>query len=316
MAKPANPKLTLRTDLTDFGFGLMQDHKELMDEISFFAPTAACGTMGGRYAKFHEQQHFIRLRTKRGAGGETATARWAAEMVDFLLNNDALKISIDTEAELPLASDGGTMLERSKLQTLQSQAIVSLAATIHDMVRTQVAAHPTFGDWTADNCNPILELWKASLGIYKLTGFFPNRIAMSPLMWYCLTENLQVKADYKQFIPLLDPAMISKRIPGNPEIRILKGAGLEGGFDQDNAELKPFVGEGAWVFFANPVKSVDEPAFANVLATDPAIFGGVYEYLSDDGVQRWMRMAWNTKPVIRSTKLACRIALKNPPQIG
>ncbi len=315
MAKPANPNLTLRQDLTDFGFGLMQDHQELIDEINFFAPTVPTGTLAGRYAKFHAQQHFTRLNTRRGAGGETRTARWAAEMVDYLLNNDALKIPIDTEIEIPLASSGVTMLERSKLATLMSQGIVSLASTVHEQVRSQVPEHATFGDWTKDNVNPITELWLASLEIYKQTGFFPNRIGMSPLMWYCLTENLQVKADYKQFIPMLDPAMISKRIPGNPEIRILKGAGLEGGFDQENPELKPFMGEGCWIFYANPVKSVDEPAFANILATDPAIFGGVYEYLSDDGVQRWMRMAWNTKPIIRSTMMARRLALKTIPQL-
>ena len=74
-------------------------------------------------------------KTHRAAGGKTAEARWAAKMVSFLLDNDALKIPIDTEIELPLASDGGTSLERSKLMTLQSQAIISLAATCHGLIQ-------------------------------------------------------------------------------------------------------------------------------------------------------------------------------------
>lgn len=314
-ARPSNPSLTLRQDLTDFGFALMQDQQELLDEIAFFAPTAATGTLSGRYAKFHAQQHFLRIRTKRAAMGETATARWAAEMVPFLLDNDALKIGIDNEIEIPLALDGGTMLERSRLSTLQSQSIVSLASGVHEMVRGEVPADDVWGDWIKDNVNPIVELKLAALRIYKRTGFYPNRIGFSPLMWHCLTENVQVKGEYKNFLPMLDPAMLSKRIPGNPEMRILRGAGLEGGFDQENAQLAPFVGEGAWVFFSNPVKSVEEPSFANVLSMDPALFGGVYEYMSEDGTVRWLRRAWHTQPVIRSSLLAVRIALKTIPNI-
>ena len=45
------------------------------------------------------------------------------------------------------------------------------------------------------------------------------------------------------------------------------------------------------------------------------MFGGVYEYHSDDGVLRNLRMAWHTYPVIRSNKLVSRIGLKNPPAI-
>ena len=315
MARPANPKLTLRTDLTDFGFSLMQDHQELIDEINFFAPTAPTGTLAGRYAKFHAQQHFLRVRTRRGSGGETANARWAAEMVPFLLDNDALKIGIDNEIEVPLAADGGTMLERSKMATLQSQSIVSLASSVHEMVRSEVPAHATYGDWIKDEVNPLVQIQLAALSIYKRTGFYPNRIAMSPLMWYCLISNAQVKAEFKNFIAVLTPDMIAKKIAGNPEIRILRGAGLEGGFDQANAELKPFIGEGCWIFYANPVKSVDEPSFANVLSMDPALFGGMYEYLSDDGVVRYLRMAWHTQPVIRSTMLAVRISLKTIPEL-
>lgn len=315
MAPKGNPNLTFRQDLTDFGMSIMQDHQELLDEISFFMPTVPVGILSGRYAEFHEHQHFVRVKTHRAAGGKTAEARWAAKMVSFLLDNDALKIPIDTEIELPLASDGGTSLERSKLMTLQSQAIISLAATCHGLIQENVAAHATYGNWTDASVDPYAELMKAALLIYQQTGFYPNRIAMSPLMWFCFINNPQIKDRFKDFIAILTPEMVAKGVPGAPEIRILKGAGLEGGFDQANTKLKPFIGEGAWVYYSNPIKSKDEPSFANVLSMDPDMFGGVYEYHSDDGVLRNLRMAWHTYPVIRSNKLVSRIRLKNPPAI-
>ncbi len=316
MAPAANPNLTFRQDLTDFGMQIMQDHKTILDELAFFMPTVATGILSGRYAEFHEHQHFVRVKTSRAAGAKTAEARWAAKMVSFLLDNDALKIPIDTEIELPLATDGGSALERSKLMTLQSQAIVSLASTAHSLIQDGVTAHATYGDWTNAAVDPRAELHKAALIIYKQTGFYPNRIAMSPLMWYCFTNNPKVREFYADMLPLLTPELVANAIPGKPEIRVLMGAGLEGGFDQANVELKPFLGEGAWVYYSNPIKSKDEPSFANVLSKDYDLFGGVYEYSSDDGVLRNLRMAWHTYPVIRSTKLVCRIGLKNAPVIA
>ncbi|MDA3925188.1 MAG: hypothetical protein PF904_10880 [Kiritimatiellae bacterium] len=312
----ANPNLTFRQDLTDFGMSIMQDHQQILDELAFFMPTVPTGTLAGRYAEFHKHQHFLKVKTARSVGGKTATARWNAKMVSFLLDNDALKIPIDTEIELPLASDGGSALERSKLMTLQSQAIVSLASTAHGLIQDGVTAHANYGDWTNAAVDPRAELHKAALVIYKQTGFYPNRIAMSPLMWYCFINNPKVKEYYNDMLPMLTPELVSNAIPGKPEIRVLMGAGLDGGFDEANVKLKPFIGEGAWVYYSSPIKSKDEPSFANVLSKDSDLFGGVYEYLSEDGVLRNLRMAWNTFPVIRSTQLCCRIGLKNAPVIA
>ena len=122
-----NPNLTFRKDLTDFAFSIMPDYLKVLAEAKRIAPIVATGALAGRYASFNTQQGFVAPSSKRAVGGITQDAKFAASMTDFVLDPNALKISVDNEIEVPMAGDNISIVEESKVTTLLAQGINSFA---------------------------------------------------------------------------------------------------------------------------------------------------------------------------------------------
>ena len=307
MSTTANPRLQFRQDLTDFAFGILQDNLKLLAEIKRIAPVVPVGVLAGRYAEFNDLQDFAVGDTKRVAGGTTATAKFAAKMTDFTLQPNALKIGIDQEIEVPLAGDNSAALEQAKTHTLISQAVTGLAGDGYTILKAGRSAHSTFGKWSDANTDPMDELEQAALEIYAATGMWPNKIDITPTMWRYLKKHPLTLKRFGGKDRAIDMAAIGQEI-GVPDMQLVTGAGLSSGdFGQTSASFAPQLGQSAWIYYSNPLANGLNASFAVTLARDADLLGGVYEYMTDDGTSRMLRLAWFVKAVVVAAGLCRRI---------
>jgi hypothetical protein len=96
---------------------------------------------------------------------------------------------------------------------------------------------------------------------------------------------------------------------GGLDMQMVTGAGLASGdFGQSSATFTPMLGVACWVYYSNPIASGQNATFAMTLARDADLLGGVYEYMTEDGTSKKLRLAWFVKTVVQSAALARRIA--------
>jgi len=174
MATITNPNLQFRQDLTDFALGIMPDYMKVMQEAKDIAPIVPTGCMAGRYAQFQAQQAFVAPSAKRAIGGLTQDAKFAADMTDFVLDANALKISVDQEIEVPLAGDNIRIVEEAKTQTMLAQGANAFASGVYTVLKAARSAHATFGKWGDSTIDPITQIDAAGLEIAAATGIYTN----------------------------------------------------------------------------------------------------------------------------------------------
>lgn len=309
MADSMNPNLQFREDLTDYGHAVLNDYQATLAEVKRIAPVIPTGVLAGRYPTFNSKNDFAIVNTKRSAGGVTPVAAFGGTMSDFVLENNALKIPIDQEIEIPLAGGNAPVLERAKVHGLLAQSVQSLALDVYTILKAGVSAHATFGKWGDAAIDPIDQLDAAAEEIYAASGMYPNECLMTPTMWRRFKNNPNT---IKRF-PGKNRSMSMEDMGadvGDGSIRfgMVKGAGLtSGNFGNSSATFAPFLGTSAWLYYASPLAAGLSPNFAAIMARDAELLGGVYEYMSDDGTVRYLRLRWDVKAVVQSTALVRRI---------
>ena len=304
-----NSRLTFRQDLTTYAFAIMNDYAKVLAEAKRIAPVVPTGVFAGRYAKFNSKQDFELVDTRRAAGGVTANAKYAADMVDFNLDANALKIGIDQEIEIPAAAANASLIEKSKLHTLLSQATQSLATGVYTALKTAVPADATYGKWGDSSVDPIDELDRAGLAIFAATGLYPNKLDITPQMLRYLRKNPMTQKRFPGKFGTVTLDLIGGELSFPCEFNIVTGAGLTGGnFANAASTFAPLLGTAAWLYFSNPIATGENPSFMVTLAESTELLSGVYEYLSEDGTVRYLRVKWNVKPVVQSSLLVKQVA--------
>jgi hypothetical protein len=307
----ANPNLTFRKDLTDFAFAIMPDFASVLSEAKRIAPIVPTGALAGRYAAFNSQQAFVAPKTKRAIGGVTADAKFAASMVDFVLDPNAIKISVDQEIEVPMAGANLSIVEEAKTQTMLAQGVQSFATGVYDLLKSSVAADGTYGKWGDSAVDPIAELDAAGLAIAAATGIYPNRCDITPQMFAKLRANPNVAKRFPGLAGAITPELIASLLSFPCELKLITGMGLSsGGFGNDSATYAPLLGTSAWLYYSNPVATGLNASFAVTLSETRELMSGVYEYLSDDGTVKFLRTKWACKTVVQASGLARRIDLR------
>lgn len=303
-----NPNLTFRKDLTDFGMSIMPDYMAVLAEAKRIAPIVPTGVLAGRFAKFNAQQGFVAPSAKRAIGGATADAKFAAEMVDFVLDPNALKISIDQEIEVPQAGENIRIVEESKLQTMLAQGANSFGVSVYDLLKSSVSAHATYGKWGDASVDPIAQLDAAGLEIAAATGIYPNVCDITPQMLALLRANPNTVKRFPGIQGAISLDAIAGCLSFPCTIKILTGMGLTGGgFGNSSATYAPLLGTSAWLYYSNPLATGLNPSFACTLSLSRELISGVYEYMNDDGTLKYLRIKWACKTVVQSASLARRI---------
>lgn len=308
---PANPNLVLNDGLTQYAQFIAPDWKKAMAEALGIAPVVPTGAMAGRYAKFNNRQAFLVPDARRASGGETATAQFAGEMVDFILDPNALKIAVDQEIEVPLAGGTSTLLEQAKTRTLLSQGANAFSVAVFDTVLAAVAAKAGKGAWGDAAKDPMAELEEALDEVEGKTGLTPNVVSISKPMWRLLKKHPKTLARFPGKSAAITPQLVAEEIgDGDLSVEIVSGRGFRSGnIGTKAATTVPFMGNSALVHYRDPMPTQFSPGFAATLAMDSNMLEGVYEYMSDDGAVKYLRTKWRIKTVVQSALLCCRIDL-------
>jgi hypothetical protein len=303
-----NPNLTFRKDLTDFAFSIMPDYLKVLAEAKRIAPIVATGALAGRYASFNTQQGFVAPSSKRAVGGITADAKFAATMTDFVLDPNALKISVDNEIEVPMAGDNIAIVEESKVTTLLAQGTNSFAQGVYGVLQAGVSAHATYGKWGDAAVDPIAQIDAAGLEIAAASGIYPNVVDITPQMLQLLRANPNTVKRFPGVAGGISLEMVSACLSFPCTINIITGMGLTGGgFGNSAATYAPLLGTSCWIYYSNPLATGLNASFAITLSQTRELISGVYEYTNDDGTLRYFRIKWACKSVVQSASLARRI---------
>jgi hypothetical protein len=310
MGNETNPNLVSREDLQEYAFAIVQDNEKLLAEAKRIAPPAPTGSMAGRYLTLNDKQDFAVTDSKRVAGGETAIAKFGGKWNDYTLQPNGLKQFIDLEIEVPLAGKNAVALERAKVRTTVAQSITNYASDVYTILKAGVTQHATFGKWSDPNVDPIDEITAAAIEIYEETGMWPSNIDITPQMWRRLKGSSLALKRFSGKSAAMKLEDVGAEA-GIPDMQLVTGAGLASGdFGQTSATFTPMLGTACWIYYSNPLATGSNATFACTLCMEENFIGDVYEYLSEDGTRRWIRIPWMTKPVVQSAALCRRIVYR------
>lgn len=308
---PANPNLVLNDGLTQYAQFIAPDWKKVMQEALGLAPVVPTGAMAGRFAKFNNRQAFLVPDARRASGGATQTAQFAAEMVDFILDPNALRIPIDQEIEVPLAGETSTLLEQAKTRTLLAQSANSFSVSVFDTILAAVSATAGKGAWGDASKDPLAELEEAFDAIESRTGLTPNVVSISKPMWRLLKQHPKTLARFPGKSAAITAQLVAEEIgDGDLAVEIVSGRGFRSAnIGTKTATTTPFMGNSVLVHYRDAMPTQFSPGFAATLAMDSNMLEGIYEYMSDDGTTKYLRTKWRVKTVVQSSLLCYRIDL-------
>jgi hypothetical protein len=307
MGTEVNPHLVAREDLQEYAFAILRDNAKLLAEAKRICPVAPTGALAGRYATFNDAMDFAITDAKRVANGPTADAKFGGKWNDYTLQPNALKIGMDLEIELPMAGSNVKAVERAKTRTLMAQAIGNFANDAYTILKAGRTAHATYGKWSDPNVDPIDQIEAAAIEIFEATGMWPNKVDITPQMWRHLKKNA---LSLKRFGGKNNAMKMSDvgEEAGGFDMQLVTGAGLSSGdFGQSTLTFATMLGTACWIYYSNPLATGDNATFAATLAVDEDLLTSVYEYMSVDGTQRFLRIPWFTKPVVVASALCRRI---------
>lgn len=298
--------------LTTYAQFIAPDWLKILKEAHGIAPVVEVGALAGKYMKFDSKQAFLIPETKRASGGETQVAQWNGELVPFILDPNALKISIDQEIEVPLAGASSDSLEQVKTKVLLAQSANSFASAIFAKVRAATTAAAGKGKWASATVDPLAELEEGMEAVENRTGLTPNVVTLSKPMWRKIKHHPKVLARFPGKTTAITPQLVAEEIgDGDLAIEVVQGRGLRqaGLGGAAVPAMESFVGNTAIVHYRDAMPSQYSPGFAATLAYNSAMLEGVYSYMNDSGTIKWIRIKWAFDVVIQSALLAYRIDL-------
>lgn len=302
--------LIINQDMTDYAHLILPDYKRNMQEALGLAPLTPTGTMAGRYMAFNEKMAFLIPDARRSVGGETADAQFNGELVDYILQSNALKTSIDDEIEVPLAGvAGASLLEKAKVANLLSQGANAFTVSVFDKVISETTAAAGKGNWEDAAVDPLDEISEGFGKIEDNSCISPNVLSIAKPMWRMLVKHPKVIKRFPGKIGPITKELIALELGETDlQIEVVGGRGFRtGNLGAEGKVSVPFMGNSCFLHYREPNPGPMSASFAATLAQSDAMIENVYEYTSLDGTKRFFRIRWALKTVIKSKLLAYRI---------
>jgi hypothetical protein len=307
--KPAN--VTVRKDLTDYAFGLMQDLQAAMRLLNILAPVVPCGATTGKYNKFDDTaafKAFAEAVARRSVGGHANEVLLLNDTENYAAEPYGLRVKID-EYERQAAGGNTLLLEKSKTRTLQIMCVLALVNQIVTKIKADVSATANKGSWLDANVDPIAEINGLIKAVYLATGIVPNQVVFDFGAWCVFCDNPAVLkrmpgADLAQ----VNPERVSKLFV-NPSARveIVETATLYGGGLGNSAATKRgILGGSVFVMFSSPMPTIYDPSFAKTFAPAAQLFTEIFSYREEPHFD-WFENDWTCDPQVVSAALCKRI---------
>lgn len=307
--RPTN--VSVRADLTQYAFGIVQDEAEARALANLLAPVVPTGGGSGQFNKFETTQAFKAYAAavaRRAVGGHATEIGLLSDVGTYNVKPSGLRIKID-QFERTQAGAATGLLEQSKVRTLTIASINSYLSAVVTAIKAAVAATSGKGTWADPNVDPIQELNDLIKAIYLATGIVPNNVLIDFGAWCVLSGNKNVLAR----MPGADVAAVTPtRIQGmlvNPNARVSvpTTAGLTGGgLGNASATMRGVLGGSVFAFYSSAAPTPYDPSFAKTFSPSASLFTEVYSYREEPHFD-WFENDWEDDVQIVSSGLCKRI---------
>jgi hypothetical protein len=294
--------------LTNYAAGLAQDTKNAL--ANFFAPSVHVATSIGKYKQFSDKNAFQNVNTSRAIGGTARRIEFSAADANYNCQPQALEITID-DAERQAAGEGGDYdIEKAKIDTLFSTAVVSHEAKAFSVIAAGVTAVAGAGIWSDPDVDPITEIDQQIQAIAVETGMMPNRVGIGLGAWSVLRDHPKVIARQPgaQLIGLSTKQLSSMLM--NPEIDVRVGIISKDTKNFGNTKsASNIIGSEVYVFIGSETPSLYDPSFAKTFRTRNGGVDAVRMYRSENNRSDVIALDWSEDIQIVSTAAVRRITL-------
>jgi hypothetical protein len=307
--RPSN--VTVRTDLTNYAFGIMQDAQAALAVANILSPVVATGGATGLYNKFDTTAAFKAYAAavaRRAVGGHATEIGLLSDTANFNIKPNGLRIKMD-EFEKTQAGGNLALVEQAKTRTLTINSVIAYLSAIITVIQANVSAEAGKGVWGGANVDPIQELNDLIKAVYLASGMVPNNIVIDFGAWCVLAGNPNVL----KRMPGADLASITPtRIQGllvapNLKITISESAVLTGGgLGNASATRKGIMNGSALAFYNSSMATVDDPSFCKTFSPTAKLFTEVYSYREEPHFD-WFENDWEHDIQVVSSLLCKRI---------
>lgn len=307
--RPTN--VTVRQDLTNYAFGIMQDAQAVLQIARLLAPVVPTGGTSGPYNKFDNTQAFKAYAAavaRRAVGGHAQEVGFLSDTADYNIKPSGLRIKLDS-FEVAQAGNNLALVEQAKTRTLTVMSANSYLAAVVTAVKAAVAATAGKGVWDGANVDPIQEINDIIKAVWLATGLVPNNVLIDFGAWCVLSGNKNVLAR----MPGADIAAVTPiRIQGmlvnpNATVTVCTAATLTGGgLGNTSATKVGALGGSALVFYSSPMATIYDPSFAKTFSPTARLFTEVYSYPEQPHFT-WFENDWEDDIEVVSSSLCARI---------
>jgi len=307
--KPNN--VSIRQDLTNYAFGLMQDLKAALRLAGILSPVVPTGGTSGQYNKFDNTQAFkvyADAVARRAIGGHASAITLLADAADYNVKPYGLRVSID-EQERANAGGAVQLLEQAKTRTLMINCVVAYLNNLISVIKAAVSAEAGKGGWNNPNVDPIQELNDLIKAVYLATGIIPNHVVFDFGAWCVFAGNKNIAGR----MPGADIAQVSperiQRLLVNPNatVEIVETAVLSGGgLGNTGATKVGIMGGSVLAFFNSAMATPYDPSFSKTFAQTANLMTDVYTYREEPHLD-WLENDWACQPVVVASALCKRI---------
>jgi hypothetical protein len=308
-----NSNVTVRQDLTEYAFGVMQSLDKAMALANAIAPIVPTGSAVGGFNKFESTAAFTVYNAARAVGGQATRIKFMADKANFACQPFGLRIDIDGYERQAIGDNasGLILLEQSKVRTLQINSVVAHLSSVIAKALAGVAAESGLGDWSDPNVDPIAEINTAIKAVWLKCGVVPNRVVMDFGAWTLLASNpLTLKRMPGADLTVVTPDRISALLmmPGVSVIVAETAVNAAGGFGNASATRTGVLSSNVLVFASSDMPTQYDPSFMKTFAPAPDLFTSVYTY-DEQPHLTWYENDWTVDTQVVSALMAARITV-------
>lgn len=307
--RPTN--VTVRADLTQYAFGVMQDASAVMAIANLLSPVVATGGTSGLYNKFDRTTAFKAYAAavaRRAIGGHATEIGLLSDTANYNIKPSGLRIKLDAYEKQQVGGNIA-LVEQAKVRTLTITSANSYLAAVVTAVKAAVSATAGKGVWAGANVDPIQEINDLIKAVFLDTGMIPNNVCIDFGAWCVLSGNAKVLAR----MPGADIAAVTPiRIQGmlvnpNATVTIVTAAGLTGGGSGNASATKGGALSGSvFAFYSSPMATVFDPSFCKTFSPSSRLFTEVYTYREEPHFD-WFENDWEDDIEVVSADLCKRI---------
>lgn len=310
--RPRN--VTVRQDLTQYAFGIMQDLEKVLRVANMFSPVVPTGGTSGLYNKFDTTQAFVAYANafaRRAVGSHANQIGFLNDTANYNAENYGLRVSLD-EAEVENAGGNMALLEQAKTRTLQINCLIAYLSRVIALIDASVTATAGKGAWNNNNIDPIEEVDSQIKAVWLALGLVPNRIMFDFGAWCVFKGNANVKKMFNGITAAIQPSAVRGLFANpNADVEVVDTAvTTSGALGNSSATRQGVLGGKVYIFFSSPLATVYDPSFMKTFSPAQNLFTEIFSYREEPHLT-WFENDWTCQPVVVSSGLCRSISVTN-----